>query len=315
MIPSGRRPPTCKNRFNSLVLTRLFRLTAAYIFDRWCAILFNRIPAHHRSLFMPGTLMRIIYIGDVVARPGRRAVLQHVAELRSEHAADAVMMNAENVAGGFSITPPIAKELFGAGIDLMTSGNHIFDKKEVIPYIRKEARLVRPANYPPGTPGSGVFEGEIAGRRVGVVNLLGRVFMPPVDDPFRKVDECIGSLKAETKIRIVDMHCEATSEKYAMGWHCAGRVSLVVGTHTHVPTADERILEGGTAYVTDLGMTGSYAGIIGMNKSDALKRFTEMPFDRAGHAKNDIWICYIVVEVDEETGKAISIERFRKKVS
>ncbi|REJ79556.1 MAG: TIGR00282 family metallophosphoesterase [Acidobacteria bacterium] len=259
--------------------------------------------------------MRILFIGDVVARSGRRAVLNHVSSLRTEHAVDAVLMNAENVAGGFSITPPIAKELFEAGIDLMTSGNHIFDKKEVVPYIRKQPKLIRPANYPPGTPGAGCFEGEIAGRKIAVINLLGRVFMPPVDDPFRSVDECLSMLDPESKIRIVDMHCEATSEKYAMGWHLDGRVSLVVGTHTHVPTADERILENGTAYVTDLGMTGSYAGVIGMNKEDVLKRFTIMPHDRAGHSKGSVWICYIVVEIDDETGKALTIERFRKEVN
>lgn len=259
--------------------------------------------------------MRILFIGDVVARSGRRAVLNHISELRNKHEIDAVLMNAENVAGGFSITAPIARELFDSGVDLMTSGNHIFDKKEVVPYIRKEKKLLRPANYPPGTPGSGCFEGEIAGRRVAVINLLGRVFMPPVDDPFRAVDGCLSGLDPDTKIRIVDMHCEATSEKYAMGWHLDGRVSLVVGTHTHVPTADERILDGGTAYVTDIGMTGSYAGVIGMNKEDVLERFTIMPHNRAGHSKGSVWICYVVADIDDETGKAVSFERFRMEVS
>ncbi|QQS42151.1 MAG: TIGR00282 family metallophosphoesterase [Acidobacteriota bacterium] len=259
--------------------------------------------------------MRILFIGDVVARSGRRAVLNHISELRNKHEIDAVLMNAENVAGGFSITAPIARELFDSGVDVMTSGNHIFDKKEVVPYIRKEKRLIRPANYPPGTPGKGLFEGKIAGRRVAVINLLGRVFMPPVDDPFRAVDECLSGLDPGTKIRIVDMHCEATSEKYAMGWYLDGRVSLVVGTHTHVPTADERILEGGTAYVTDIGMTGSYAGVIGMNKEDVLERFTIMPHNRAGHSKGSVWICYVVAEIDDETGKAVSFERHRYEVS
>lgn len=259
--------------------------------------------------------MRILFIGDVVARPGRRAVLNNLSELRSSHSIDLAIMNAENVAGGFSITPEIADELFGAGIDLMTSGNHIFDKKEVVPYIRKQPKLIRPANYPPRTPGNGMFVGEISGTPVAVVNLLGRVFMPPVDDPFRCVDACFDEIPPEVKIRIVDMHCEATSEKYAMGWHLDGRASLVVGTHTHVPTADERILEKGTAYITDIGMTGSYAGVIGMKKEDVLERFTIMPFDRAGHSKGSVWICYVVAELDEETGKAISIERFRKEVA
>ncbi len=258
--------------------------------------------------------MRILFIGDVVARPGRKAVLKNLPRLREEHSIDAALMNAENVAGGFSITPPIAEELFSAGVDLMTSGNHIFDKKEVRPYIRKQPKLLRPANYPPGTPGNPFYQGEISGTKIAVINLLGRVFMHPVDDPFRSVDECLSRIDDDIKVRIVDMHCEATSEKYAMGWHLDGRVSLVVGTHTHVPTADERILEKGTAYVTDLGMTGSYAGVIGMNKEDVLKRFTVMPFERAGHSRGSVWICYIVVDVDERTGKARSIERFRLEV-
>jgi len=259
--------------------------------------------------------MRILFIGDVVARPGRRAVLNNLSDLRQEHSTDAVIMNAENVAGGFSITPPIAEELFEAGIDLMTSGNHIFDKQEVVPYLRKQPRLLRPANYPPGTPGSGSFVGEIAGRKVAVLNLLGRVFMPPVDDPFRAADKFLASLDEDARIRVVDMHCEATSEKYAMGWHLDGKVSLVVGTHTHVQTADERVLERGTAYITDIGMTGSYAGVIGMKKDDVLKRFTVMPFDRAGHSKGAVWICYVVAEIDDDTGKAVSMERFRFEVS
>jgi len=259
--------------------------------------------------------MRILFIGDVVARPGRRAVLNNISDLRQRHEADAVIMNAENVAGGFSITPPIADELFEAGIDLMTSGNHIFDKQEVVPYLRKQPKLLRPENYPPGTPGSGSFVGEIAGRKVAVLNLLGRVFMPPVDDPFRAADKFLSALDEDVKVRMVDMHCEATSEKYAMGWHLDGRVSLVVGTHTHVQTADERILEDGTGYITDIGMTGSYAGVIGMKKDDVLERFTVMPFERAGHCKGSVWICYVVADIDDETGKAVSIERFRLEVS
>lgn len=257
--------------------------------------------------------MRILFIGDVVARPGRKAVLGNISALRAEHSIDVAIMNAENVAGGFSITAPIAEELFASGIDLMTSGNHIFDKKEVVPYIKRQPRLIRPANYPPGTPGNGVFVGEFAGEKIAVVNLLGRVFMPPVDDPFRTVDACLSAIDDDVKVRIVDMHCEATSEKYAMGWHLDGRVSLVVGTHTHVPTADERILENGTAYVTDIGMTGSYSGVIGMDKRDVLDRFTVMPFDRAGHSKGSVWTCYVVVEVDERSGRAVSIERFRRE--
>ena len=256
--------------------------------------------------------MKILMIGDVVARPGRRAVLHKATELREKHAADIVIMNAENVAGGFSITPEIADELFANGVDLMTSGNHIFDKKEVIPYIAKQPRLIRPGNYPPGTAGSGLFVGEINGFELAVTNMLGRVFMAPiVDDPFRSTEELISKIPSTVRIRVMDFHTEATSEKYAMGWFLDGRFSLVVGTHTHVPTADERILDGGTAYITDLGMTGSYNGVIGMNREDVLQRFSQIPAKRAAHAKGSVWICYIVVEIDEETGRAESIDRYR----
>ncbi len=241
--------------------------------------------------------------------------MNHLAGLREEFEIDIAVMNAENVAGGFSITPEIADELFGAGIDLMTSGNHIFDKHEVIPYINKNPRLLRPANYPPGTPGSGLFVGEINGFQIAALNLLGRVFMAPnTDDPFSIAKRAVDSIPKEVRIRIVDMHCEASSEKYAMGWFLDGRVSAVVGTHTHVPTADERILENGTAYVTDLGLTGSYGGVIGMDRHDVISRFTTFPSKRAAHSKGDVWICFVVVEVDEKTGKAISIERFRRAV-
>lgn len=219
--------------------------------------------------------MNVLMIADVVARPGRRAVLSRIQDLREQYKIDIATLNAENVAGGFSITPAIANEFFESGIDVMTSGNHIFDKHEIIPYIKKNPRLLRPANYPPETPGSGLFVGEIRGFRIAVLNLLGRVFMPPVDDPFRSADACLKLIPDDVKIRLVDMHCEATSEKYAMGWHLAGRVSAVVGSHTHVQTADERILEGGTAYITDVGMTGSYAGVIGMEKNQILERFTK----------------------------------------
>ena len=258
--------------------------------------------------------MNVLMIADVVARPGRRAVLDKIAGLRDRYAIDIATMNAENVAGGFSITPAIADELFAAGIDVMTSGNHIFDKTEIIPYIAKNPRLLRPANYPPTTPGKGLFVGEVGGHRIAVLNLLGRVFMPPVDDPFRVADECVRAIPEDVKIRLVDMHCEATSEKYAMGWFLDGRVSAVVGSHTHVQTADERILDGGTAYITDVGMTGSYAGVIGMEKSDIIKRFTRFPAPRAEHAKGDVWICAVVVDIDEESGKARGIERLRLEI-
>lgn len=255
--------------------------------------------------------VNILMIADVVARPGRRAVLDRIQKLREEYKIDIATMNAENVAGGFSITPAIADELFAAGIDLMTSGNHIFDKHEIIPYLEKNPRILRPANYPPTSPGKGLFVGQINGFKIAVLNLLGRVFMPPVDDPFRVADECVGTIPEDVKVRLVDMHCEATSEKYAMGWFLNGRVSAVVGSHTHVQTADERILDGGTAYITDIGMTGSYAGVIGMNKFQVIERFTKVPAPRAEHSKGEVWICAVVIEINEETGKATKIERLK----
>ncbi|MDQ3181469.1 MAG: TIGR00282 family metallophosphoesterase [Acidobacteriota bacterium] len=256
--------------------------------------------------------MNILIIADVVARPGRRAVLERIQDLRAEYKIDIATMNAENVAGGFSITPALADELFESGIDLMTSGNHIFDKNEIIPYLEKNPRLLRPANYPPGTPGSGLFVGEISGHKIAVLNLLGRVFMPPnVDDPFRVADEAVNSIPDDVKIRLVDMHCEATSEKCAMGWFLAGRVSAVVGSHTHIQTADERILDGGTAYITDIGMTGSYAGVIGMDKNHVIDRFTKFPSRRTDHAKGDVWICAVVIEIDNASGQANKITRLR----
>ncbi len=255
--------------------------------------------------------MNVLMIADVVARPGRLAVLERLKSLRSKYQIDIATMNAENVAGGFSITPAIAEELFAGGIDLMTSGNHIFDKHEIIPYIEKNNRLLRPANYPPNTPGKGLFVGEINGFKIAALNLLGRVFMPPVDDPFRVANECVRAIPEDVKIRLVDMHCEATSEKYAMGWYLAGRVSAVVGSHTHVQTADERILENGTAYITDIGMTGSYAGCIGMNKDHVIERFTKFPARRADHSTSNVWICAVLIEIDEKTGKANKITRLK----
>ena len=253
--------------------------------------------------------MKVLMIGDVVSKPGRIAVLERIQDMREQHQIDLAIMNAENLAGGFSVTPPLCEQLFSSGIDVMTSGNHIFDKKEAIDYIRKQPRLIRPANYPPNTPGNGYWVGEVNGTRVGVMNVMGRVFMPPSDDPFRVIDNLLDSLCSETTVRIVDVHAEATSEKVAMGWHLDGRVSAVVGTHTHVQTADERILPGGTAYLTDLGMTGSYAGVIGMNKVDVIARFTSVTAKRADHSSGDVRICAAVIDIDESTGQARGIQR------
>lgn len=253
--------------------------------------------------------MKLLLIGDVVGKPGRSAMLDRLQDLKEQHAIDLAVMNAENVAGGFSITAAIADLLFSSGIDVMTSGNHIFDKHEVIDYIRKQPRLLRPANYPPDTPGNGMWVGEVKGVSVAVISLLGRVFMQPADDPFRIVAELLGSLSNEVKVRIVDMHAEATSEKAAMGWYLDGKVSVVYGTHTHVQTADERLLHEGTAFITDLGMTGSYGGVIGMKKGDIINRFTSPIHRKPDHSKNEVRICGAIVDVDEETGRARSIER------
>jgi metallophosphoesterase (TIGR00282 family) len=253
--------------------------------------------------------MNVLIIGDVVAKPGRIAVLERLQDLREQFSIDLAIMNAENVAGGFSITPSLGEQLFAAGIDVMTSGNHIFDKREAIEYVDQQPRLLRPANYPPNTPGSGLWQGQIKGTDVAVINLMGRVFMPPCDDPFRTVDSVLESVAPSVKVRIVDMHAEATSEKAAMGCYLDGRVSAVVGTHTHVQTADEAILPHGTAYLTDIGMTGSYAGVIGMSAADVIKRFTSVTFRRADHATGQSRICAAIIDIDEDSGRAREIKR------
>ncbi len=258
--------------------------------------------------------MKVLMIGDVVARPGRIAVLERIQDLREQHAVDLAVMNAENVAGGFSITPSLAEELFASGIDVMTSGNHIFDKREAIDYIDRQPRLLRPYNYPKGTPGRGLWTGEVRGTKVAILNLMGRVFMPPThDDPFRSADDALASLDENVRVCLVDMHAEATSEKYAMGWYLDGRVSAVVGTHTHVQTADERILPQGAAYLTDIGMTGSYNGVIGMEKQDVIARFTNPTHRRSEHSKGDVKICAALIDIDEETGRARTISRLSLK--
>ena len=254
--------------------------------------------------------MRVLIIGDVVARPGRVAVLERVRDLREQHALDFVVMNAENLAGGYSVTPQMAEQLFAAGVDVMTSGNHIFDKREAAAYIARQPRLLRPANYPAGTPGSGVWTGEVRGVRVAVLNLMGRVYMPPTQDsPFEAADRALLSLGDAVRVRLVDVHAEATSEKVALAWHMDGRVSAVVGTHTHVQTADERILPGGTAFITDLGMTGSYAGCIGMDREMSVARFLNPAAPRPEHSKGDVRICAALIDIDDTTGRARDISR------
>ena len=256
--------------------------------------------------------MRIAILGDVNGRAGRRMVQAHLPRLIAQHRIDFAVANVENAADGFGVTPDLSEELLACGLDCLTSGNHIWDKPEVLDYLAAQPRLLRPANYPNGVPGAGAYVGETpAGVRVAVLNLMGRVYMPPCDDPFRAADEALARLKGRAAVILVDMHAEATSEKSAMGWHLDGRVSAVVGTHTHVQTADETILPGGTAYITDLGMTGPYDSVIGIEKGLALKKFlTGMPV-RFAIAKRDARLCGVILDVDETTGRSRSIERLQ----
>ncbi len=260
--------------------------------------------------------MRILFIGDIFGRPGRQIVRDHLADVVATRGIGLVVANAENAAAGFGLTPPMAEELLALGIDVLTTGNHIWDKKEIIEYMRSAdgdaksgaGRVLRPANYPAGTPGKGCYEGKTrAGVEFAVLNLQGRVFMVDNDDPFRTADQLLKDIRA--KVILVDMHAEATSEKISMGWYLDGRVTAVVGTHTHVPTADERLLPAGTAYLTDVGMTGPYDGVIGVEKQQVLERFlTSMPA-RFEPARGDVRLCAAVIDCDERSGKALAIER------
>jgi 2',3'-cyclic-nucleotide 2'-phosphodiesterase len=257
--------------------------------------------------------MNILFIGDIFASVGRGLVARYLQEIISTEKIQLAVANAENSAGGFGITPLIAQELFSTGLDLLTSGNHIWDKKEIFDYIGREPRLLRPANYPPELPGQGWIATKARdGTAVSVINLQGRTHMPATDCPFRKADEILQSLDPNVKVRLVDFHTELTSEKEAMGWHLNGRVSAVLGTHTHVPTADERILSGGTAYQTDVGMTGPYDSVIGADKNLALRRFlTGMPI-RLESAKGGGELHATIVSVDPATGHALEIRRYTR---
>jgi 2',3'-cyclic-nucleotide 2'-phosphodiesterase len=260
--------------------------------------------------------IRILFIGDIVGHPGRRIVKETLPGLVAEHAVDLVLANGENAAAGVGITPALVEELLGTGIAVLTSGNHIFDKREIIPYLAEhpEGRLLRPANYPPTAPGRGVYIGKTGlGVDYAVLNVQGRVFMPTLDCPFRTVDALLASIPPEVKVRILDLHGEATSEKIAMGWYLDGRVTAIVGTHTHVPTADETVLPGGTAYITDLGMTGPYDSVIGMDKEAVLRKFLTLMPARYEVGKNDVRLAAVLIEVDSETGRASSIQRVRRK--
>ena len=256
--------------------------------------------------------MNILFIGDIFASPGRGIVADHLQRLISAHKIDLALANAENSAGGFGITPLVAQELFSFGLDALTSGNHIWDKREIYEYLDREPRLLRPANYGESLPGRGVIVLRARnGVSCAVLNLQGRTHMPLTDDPFRKADELIAALPPDVKVRLVDFHAEVTSEKQAMGWYLDGRVSAVLGTHTHVPTADTRILPGGTAYQTDVGMTGPYDSIIGAVKENSLRRFTTALPVRLEAASHGVELHAVIVGVDESTGKAASIERCR----
>ena len=253
--------------------------------------------------------MKLLFVGDIVARTGRDLVRRHLRSIVEAHGIDLVIANGENAAGGAGITREIASELFKAGIDVLTSGNHIWDKREALEFITTEPRLVRPANYPRGTPGSGsyVWRGQ-NGAAVGVINVMGRIFMTPLDDPFAVVKEHITQVRdAGATIIFVDFHAEATSEKLSMGWHLDGHVTAVVGTHTHVATADERVLPNGTAYLTDVGMTGPHDGVIGMERSGAVSRFVTGLPARFDAATGDPRLNAVIITADPETGRARGI--------
>ena len=249
-------------------------------------------------------------LGDIVGRTGRRLVERLLPELRDRYRPGLIVANGENAAGGAGITPGLAEELFASGVHILTSGNHIWDKKEIVPYITREPRLIRPANYPKGTPGKGwvVTEGA-GGIPIAVVNFSGRVFMRDLDCPFQGVDRLLPQLEEQARIILLDFHAEATSEKQALGWYLDGRVTAVFGTHTHVQTADERILPGGTAYITDIGMTGPAEGVIGVDREMVLQRFISQMPQRFKPAKGPGELNGIVIDVDEVTGQSRGIER------
>jgi metallophosphoesterase (TIGR00282 family) len=254
--------------------------------------------------------MKLLFIGDIFGKPGREIVRRGLPALIDRHAIDFVIANGENSAAGFGITGDIADALFGYGIDVMTSGNHIWDKKEVLDYIPRQAKLLRPANFPPGVPGRGSYLGRTrTGEPVGVVNVMGRIFMTPLDDPFAVVVREIEALRAKTRIIVVDFHAEATSEKVAMAWHLDGRATAVLGTHTHVQTADERLLPKGTACMTDVGMTGPHDSIIGVTVDAALGRFLNAMPTRFEAASGLGRLNAAIITADPATGKATAIER------
>ncbi len=254
--------------------------------------------------------MRLLFIGDIVGRPGRELVRHGLSAIVDEHQVDLVIANAENAAAGFGITREIGDQLLEWGVDVMTSGNHIWDKKEAIEYIGAESRLLRPANYPAGVPGNGSYLARTRdGRSVGVINVMGRVFMHSIDDPFTVVEREIEALRPRARVIFVDFHAEATSEKVAMGWFLDGKVTAMIGTHTHVQTADERILPKGTAYLTDVGMTGPHDSVIGVEIEAAVGRFRNAMPAKFDTATGNPRLNAVVIEADEHSGKAVDIER------
>ena len=256
--------------------------------------------------------MKVIIVGDIVGKPGRKILSSMLKRLKEEHEAEFVVANAENAAEGAGVVPKVGDEILNAGVDVMTSGNHIFDKKDVIPYIENQPRLLRPANYSPEAPGRGLWLGStVSGTQVAVINIQGRIFMPPTVCPFRTADRLLEEVGKRASVIIVDHHAEATSEKLAMGRYLDGRVSVVVGTHTHVQTADEQLLPGGTGYITDLGMTGPYDGVIGVEAQLVITRFIRGLPVRYQTAHDKAQLHGVVVEIDERNGKSIAIKRLQ----
>ncbi len=259
--------------------------------------------------------MRILFVGDVFGSAGRRIVREHLPHVIENHKVNLVVVNGENAAGGFGLTPQISDELFNLGAHVITTGNHVWDKRELMGYVavdenshERPRRIVRPANYAPGNPGFGWYEGSLpGGQAYAVINLQGRVYMASNDDPFRKADEILSRIKA--KVVLVDFHAEASSEKVAMGWYLDGRVTAVLGTHTHVPTADERILPNGTAYQTDVGMSGPYDSVIGVEREQVLERFLKGLPAKFEAAKGNPKMCAVLIECDGASGQASSIRR------
>jgi 2',3'-cyclic-nucleotide 2'-phosphodiesterase len=263
--------------------------------------------------------MRVLFVGDIVGSPGRQIVQDRLADIVTQRQIDLVIANGENSASGFGITPRLAEELLKMGIDVLTGGNHSWDRKEILEFLPHEPRLLRPANFPEGNPGSGLYLGTAKnGMKYAVLNLQGRVFLPAIDDPFRKADSELAKIPADVSFILIDMHAETTSEKIAMGWYLDGRVTAVVGTHTHVATADERVFPQGTAYITDVGMTGPHGGVIGMDRNGIIIKFLNGLPSRFEVASGDVQMNCVLVETDEEGPRnaagrlrARSIERLR----